>query len=69
MTKDHRRLVEEVAQGVSLDAPDFLKEIVERVLQEFLGRDDHPRKGPGPYEKTTEGDIATAAIPARSRLA
>jgi hypothetical protein len=31
MTQDHRRLAEEVAQGVLIDDPTFLKEIVERV--------------------------------------
>ena len=36
MAEDHRRLAEEVAQGVLLDDPTFLKEIVERVLQESL---------------------------------
>jgi transposase-like protein len=36
MAKDHRRLAEEVAQGILLDDPTFLKEIVERVLQELL---------------------------------
>ena len=33
---DHRRLAEKVAQGILLDDPTFLKEIVERVLQELL---------------------------------
>jgi transposase-like protein len=36
MPKDHRRLAEEVAQRIPLDDPSFLKEIVERVLQELL---------------------------------
>jgi putative transposase len=36
MANDHRRLAEEVAQGILLDDPGFLKEIVERVLQELL---------------------------------
>jgi hypothetical protein len=36
MAKDHRRLAEEVAQRILLDDPSFLKEIVERVLQELL---------------------------------
>ena len=36
MAKDHRRLAEKVAQGILLDDPAFLKEVVERVLQEVL---------------------------------
>ena len=36
MAKDHRRVAEEVAQGVLLDDPGFLHEIVERVVQELL---------------------------------
>ena len=32
MAEDHRRLAEEVVQGVLLDDPAFLREIVERVL-------------------------------------
>jgi hypothetical protein len=36
MAKDHRRLAEEVAQGILLDDAGFLKEIVERVIQELL---------------------------------
>ncbi len=30
MAEDHRRLAEEVAQGVLLDDPGFLRQIVER---------------------------------------
>jgi len=36
MAKDHRRLAEEVVQGILLDNPSFLKEIVERMLQELM---------------------------------
>jgi putative transposase len=32
MTQDHRRLAEEVAQGILLDDPAFLREIVDRKL-------------------------------------
>ena len=35
MTKDHRRVDAELAQGASLD-PGFLREIVERLVQELL---------------------------------
>ncbi len=36
MTTDHRRLDAQTVQGILLDDPDFLREIVERVLQELL---------------------------------
>jgi hypothetical protein len=36
MTKDHRRPDAEGAQGVPLDDSGFLKEVVQRVLQEEL---------------------------------
>jgi hypothetical protein len=35
MAKDYRRLTEEATQGVLLDDLAFLREIVERKLQEF----------------------------------
>ena len=54
MAKDHRRLAEEVAQGVLLDNPGFLKEIVERVLQELLEAEMTEHIGATPYERTTE---------------
>jgi putative transposase len=54
MAKDHRRLAEEVAQGVLLDDPSFLKEIVERVLQELLEAEMTEHIGAAPYERTTE---------------
>jgi putative transposase len=52
--KDHRRLAEEVAQGILLDDPSFLKEIVERVLQELLEAEMTEHIGAAPYERTTE---------------
>ena len=54
MAKDHRKLAEEVAQGILLDDPDFLKEIVERVLQEVLEAEMSEHIGAAPYERTTE---------------
>ena len=36
MTKDHRRLDAQMAQEVLLDDPAFLREIVERVVQQIL---------------------------------
>jgi transposase-like protein len=36
MTNEHRKPDMELAQEVLLDAPGFLREIVERILQELL---------------------------------
>jgi transposase-like protein len=36
MTKDHRRVDEHMAQEILLDDPAFLREIVERVVQQVL---------------------------------
>jgi putative transposase len=54
MAKDHRRLTEEVAQGILLDDPAFLREIVERLLQEFLEAEMTEHVSAAPYERTTE---------------
>jgi len=52
MAEDHRRPVEEIAQGVLLDDPGFLKEIVERVLQELLEAEMTEHVGAAPYERS-----------------
>jgi transposase-like protein len=52
MAKDHRRLAEKVAQGILLDDPTFLKEIVERVLQEVLEAEMTKHIGAAPYERS-----------------
>jgi putative transposase len=52
MAKDDRRSAEEVAQGILLDAPDFLKEILERVLQELLEAEMTEHIGAAPYERS-----------------
>jgi putative transposase len=52
MAEDHRRLAEEVAQGILLDDPGFLKEIVERVLQELLEVEMTEHVGAAPYERS-----------------
>lgn len=52
MTQDHRRLAEEVAQGVLIDDRTFLREIVERVLQELLEAEMTEHIGAAPYERT-----------------
>ncbi len=56
MTTDHRRLEALTAQGVLLDDADFLREIVQKVLQEVLeaemtehiGAAPHPTSAPMP---------------------
>jgi putative transposase len=52
MTKDHRRLDAHMAQGILLDDPDFLHEIVERVLQELLEAEMTEHIGAAPHERT-----------------
>jgi putative transposase len=51
MAKDHRRLAEEVAQGILLDDAGFLREIVERVIQELLETEMTEHVGAAPYER------------------
>ena len=52
MTKDHGRPGMELAQGALLNNPGFLREIVERVLQELLEAEmtEHIG-GAAPYER------------------
>ena len=52
MTKDHRRPDVELAQGSLLDDPGFLREIVERVLQELLEAEMTEHVGAAPYERS-----------------
>jgi hypothetical protein len=54
MANDHRRISEELVQGVLIDDPTFLKEIVERVLQELLEAEDdraHRRCSPRTHQR------------------
>jgi transposase-like protein len=51
MTEDHRRPDMELAQGVLLNDPGFLREIVERVLQELLEAEMTEHIGAAPYER------------------
>jgi len=52
MAKDHRRVDVELAQGILLDDPGFLKEIVERVIQELLEAQMTEHIGAAPYERS-----------------
>src|SRR5215210_7189263 len=52
MTQDHRRPDAPTAQGILLDDADFLREIVERVLQEVLEAEMTEHIGAAPHERT-----------------
>ena len=54
MAQDHRKVSEQPAQEILLDDPNFLREIVERVLQEMLEAEMTEHIGAAPYERTTE---------------
>ena len=54
MTDRNRRLGEELAQEVLLDDPGFLREVVERVLQELLEAQMTEHVGAAPYERTED---------------
>jgi transposase-like protein len=60
MTKDHRKVSEQLAQEILLDDPDFLREIVERVLQEMLEVEMTEHVGAAPYERSVTRTAATA---------
>ena len=51
MATDHRRVDAQLVQGVLLDDPGFLKEIVERVVQELLEAEMTEHIGAAPYER------------------
>ena len=52
MANDHRRLDAELAQEVLLDDSGFLRQIVERVLQELLESEMTEHVGAAPYERS-----------------
>ena len=54
MTQDHRKPEVEAAQEVLLDDADFLREIVERVLQEVLQAEMTEHVGAAPCERTAQ---------------
>src|SRR5919112_5886217 len=51
MAKDHRRLDMQLVQEVLLDDPSFLREIVERVVQQILQTEMTEHLGAAPYER------------------
>jgi putative transposase len=52
MTIDHRKVSAQIAQGILLDDPGFLREIFERVLQEMLEAEMTHHIGAAPYERS-----------------
>ncbi len=52
MTNDHRRVTGELTQEVLLDDPAFLREIVERVVQQLLEAEMTEHIGAAPYERS-----------------
>ncbi len=52
MTTDHRRGDEHMAQEILLDDPAFLREIVERVVQQVLEAEMTEHIGAAPYERS-----------------
>src|ERR671912_1888781 len=52
MTTDHRKREAQAAQGVLIDDADFLREIVQRVLQELLEAEMTQHVGAAPHQRT-----------------
>jgi transposase-like protein len=52
MAKDHRRAEEELVQGILLDDPGFLRELVERVVQQILEAEMTEHIGAAPYQRS-----------------
>jgi putative transposase len=52
MTHDHRRVDAQMAQEILLDDPAFLREIVERVVQQLLEAEMTEHIGAAPYERS-----------------
>lgn len=52
MATDHRKVNTESAQAILLDDPSFLRQIVERVLQEVLEAEMTEHVGAAPHERT-----------------
>ena len=52
MAHGNRKVDEEMVQGILLEDPAFLKEIVERVLQELLEAEMSEHIGAAPYERS-----------------
>ena len=64
MAKDHRKLDTQLVQEVLLDDPGFLREIVQRAVQQILEAEMTQHLGAAPYERV-EG--RTGSVTATSR--
>src|SRR5215210_18046 len=51
MAKDHRKVEAELVQEVLLDDPSFLRELVERAVQQILETEMTEHLGAAPYER------------------
>jgi len=51
MAKDHRRVDAQLVQEVLLDDPGFLREVLERALQQILEAEMTEHLGAAPYER------------------
>ncbi len=51
MATDHRRVEAELVQEVLLDDPGFLREVVERAVQQILEAEMTEHLGAAPYER------------------
>jgi transposase-like protein len=52
MATDHRKVSEQLTQEILLEDPNFLRQIVERVLQEMLEAEMTEHIGAAPYERS-----------------
>jgi hypothetical protein len=52
MATDHRKVSEQLAQEILLEDPKFLRDIIERVLQETLEAEMTEHIGAAPYERS-----------------
>lgn len=55
MTQDHRKTSTQIAQEALLDDAGFLKEVLQRVLQELLEAEMTEHVGAAPYENVVRG--------------
>ena len=68
MTTDHRRGDAQIAQEALLDDPAFLREIVERVVQQILEAEMSEHIGAAPYERTEKRKPANVTVTNRGPL-
>jgi len=69
MANDHRRLDAQSVQGVLLDDPGFLREIVQRVLQEVLEAEMTESTWALPLTSASRGALGIATATSRGLCA